>query len=108
MDALFCAEFVRALLRWEVKNYNHILFVKRALMVFLSLLRGVTESEALNVSIFLLEVFTDLCRWNENPKEYEQVCAKSFCFAKEWEKPEEARLPFEGYQKVGVWEKDEL
>ena len=29
MDALFCAEFVRALVRWEVKNYNHILFVKR-------------------------------------------------------------------------------
>lgn len=107
MDALFCAEFVRALVRWEVKNYNHILFVKRALTVFLSLLRGVTENEALNVSIFLLEVFTDLCRWNESAKEYEAACAQNACFAKEWEKPEEARLSFEAYQKVGVGERNE-
>lgn len=101
MDALFCAEFVRALLRWKTKNYNHILFIRRVLFVLLSLLRGVTESEALNVSIFLLEVFTDLSRWNENKEQYEEFCMSSPCFAKDYVKPDDVRVAFDSYQKVG-------
>ena len=100
MDALFCAEFVRALLRWKTKNYNHILFIRRVLFVLLSLLRGVTESEALNVSIFLLEVFTDLSRWNESKEQYEEFCMSRPCFAKDYVKPDDVRVAFDSYQKV--------
>ena len=71
------------------------------LFVLLSLLRGVTESEALNVSIFLLEVLTDLSRWNELKELYEEFCMSSPCFAKDYVKPDDVRVAFDSYQKVG-------
>ena len=66
MDALFCAEFVRCLIRWQVPNYNHILFVKRALVVLMTLLRGAKKSEAQNISLFMMELFTYFSKWNDS------------------------------------------
>ena len=98
MDALFCAEFVRCLIRWQVPNYNHILFVKRVLVVLMAFLRGATTTEAQNISLFMLELFTDLSQWSESEQKYNEVCLNNPVFIKNTS----GDVSFESFCKVEV------
>lgn len=99
--ALFSYQFVRRIVEAEVGKYNHILFVRRVLFVLLSLLRGATEAESLNISIFLVELFNDLCQWSESEKKYSEFCEKKNCFKNDTKKgDEDAVLTYDQYKKV--------
>ena len=63
MDALFCAEFVHCLVRWKTPHFDHLFFAQNIVRVCLTLLRGCTTAETLNVSVFLLELISDIERW---------------------------------------------
>lgn len=98
-DALFCYQFVRVIVENETPNYNHVLFVQRVLFILLSLVRGVTEFEAMNISIFLVELFTDLNRWNSNADEYAKFCEKNSCFKSD-KQGDDVPLSYEKFKKV--------
>lgn len=99
--ALFSYQFVRKIIETEVVKYNHILFVRRVLFVLLSLLRGATEAESLNISVFLVELFNDLCQWSESEKKYSAFCEKKSCFKNDTKKgDEDAILSYDQYKKV--------
>jgi len=48
----------------------------------MTLLRGATKSEAQNISLFMLELFTDLSQWNDSEKKYNAVCLNNPVFVK--------------------------
>lgn len=68
--------------------------------MLLALLRGVTQNEALNLSIFVLEILTDLCRWAESEETYKSECVGSPCFAKNYLQAESPSVSYEGFVKV--------
>lgn len=100
LDALYCYQFVRRLVENQVPHYNHVHFVRRVLFVLLSLLRGVTEAEASNISIFLVELFTDLSVWYEKENEYSSKCEKNSCFMNDSKKGDNQIMTYDMYKKV--------
>ena len=72
MDALFCTEFVRCLVRWKTPHYDHLFFSQNIVRVCLTLLRGCTTAETLNVSVFMLELIRDIKRWAESERIFKE------------------------------------
>lgn len=75
MDALFCAEFVRCLVRWKTPRYDHLFFSQNIVKICLTLLRGATTAETLNVSVFVLELIRDMKRWAESERIFKECAA---------------------------------
>ena len=97
MDALFCTEFIRCLIRWKIPNYDHLACTKQVIQLAIPFLRGCTPVEASNMGIFVLEGMKDMKRWAYSERAFRE-CANNSVFRLEGKE----QISFKDYNQVGV------
>lgn len=71
-DAMYCAQFVSLLHKGEAPGFSTLHYLDELVSVLSSSLFGVTEGEAANLSILLLETWKIVSRWRYDAKAYEE------------------------------------
>ncbi|CAB9497394.1 THO complex subunit 2 [Seminavis robusta] len=74
-DAMYCAQFVSLLHKGETPGFSTLHYLDELVSVLSSSLFGVTEGEAANLSILLLETWKMVCRWRYDEKAFEDEVA---------------------------------
>lgn len=97
MDALFCAEFIRCLVRWKIPNYDHLACMKHVIQLAIPFLRGCTPVEASNMGVFVLEGMKDMKRWAHSERAFRE-CVNNPVFRFEGKE----KISLKEYNQVGV------
>jgi THO complex subunit 2 len=74
-DAMYCAQFASLLHKGETPGFSTLHYLDELVSVLSRSLFGVTEGEAANLSILLLETWKMVCRWRYDEKAFDDEVA---------------------------------
>jgi THO complex subunit 2 len=74
-DAMYCAQFVSLLHKVETPGFSTLHYLDELVSVLSRSFFGVTEGEAANLSILLLETWKMVCRWRYDEKAFDDEVA---------------------------------